>query len=189
MNQRQGGARPGLARPGWAGRGLARRGFSISKGSDMNATRIADEFDLSRISLGTVISQEECEHLFGVTHRSDPEQYNLCLVQFYKRLERRLHKLGRMHFTLRSRKGDVVVLTSRESKDYNRNYFSNCMGGMRLAHRRMCGIKRSDLSMSERSELEQTIARQGIILSSMRTRIDPAELVSVSTRTVPSMKR
>lgn len=154
----------------------------------MNARQIAKTIELKSLKPGVSITQRECEILLRPTGFRNEHEYHFQLMILCKEVERLLKQSGAI-YTIRAIKGSLCVLTDSEASKFNASSFQLAQSKMRRSHRRLMAVQTSRLTADEQALHEQNISRQAIILSSMRQRINPSELATAATRTVPSIRR
>jgi hypothetical protein len=132
--------------------------------------------EVSQLMQGDTIDVAECESITEVT--SESKQYPFALMQLAKQIETELWLLGKQ-WTVCTTGGSVRILTNAEAIAYNAATFDAGRRKMRLAHKRSIAIDASSLTDELRQQLMENIARQGRMLSAMRTTKQPIEVQAV----------
>lgn len=173
----------GRARLGVARLGRARDFFSEATMSSRAIREIVLSLDLDGIEPGTEIDRNRCEALLAGRY-IDRYDYQQQLLQLGSELERELRRRGKT-VTVRRCKFYLQVLSDSASLKFNSNAFSLHKRAMSRDHKRLLAVNPVNLSDEEREAHEKALARQAMILSSMRKRQSITELLTPTIRSVP----
>lgn len=154
--------RQGKVRFGRVGRGKARDFYSTKRKSSM--------FDISvdNVEAGSVLSQADCEALFGFSYEINPTVYQFKLMQLSDYVEKELAKLDRI-LTVVCDGQTVRVLTHEQASIYNQKHFDNAIRKMRRCNRRLQAVDIRELGPDRIKQHDGGIVRQSRILQAIKT--------------------
>lgn len=125
------------------------------------------EIDIESIEPGSVLSQSDCDQLFGFSFETNPSDWQLKLVQLSDYVERELHKVHRV-LTVVCEGRTVRVLTHEEASIYNQKHFDNAIKKMRKCNRRKQAVDVSSLNEDQRKSHDSGLLRQSRILQAVK---------------------
>lgn len=146
-----------MARQAEVGRGQAR----VLKGKRMH------DIDIESIEPGSVLSQSDCDQLFGFAYETNPVEWQFKLMQLSDYVERELHKANRV-LTVVCEGRTVRVLTHEEASIYNQKHFDNAIKKMRKCNRRKQAVDVSTLNEDQRKSHDNGLLRQSRILQAVK---------------------
>lgn len=125
------------------------------------------EIDIESIEPGSVLSQSDCDQLFGFSFETNPSDWQLKLVQLSDYVERELHKANRV-LTVVCQGHTVRVLTHEEASVYNQKHFDNAIKKMRKCNRRKMAVDVTGFSGDQRKSHDSGLLRQSRILQAVK---------------------
>lgn len=125
------------------------------------------EIDIESIEPGSVLSQSDCDQLFGFAYETNPVEWQFKLMQLSDYVERELHKANRV-LTVVCEGRTVRVLTHEEASVYNQKHFDNAIKKMRKCNRRKQAVDVSTLNDDQRKSHDNGLLRQSRILQAVK---------------------
>lgn len=127
------------------------------------------DIDFESVAAGSVLSEADCEKLFGVTYGVDPVQYQFKLMQLSDYVERELAKRGDM-LTVVCDGRTVRVLSHEEASIYNQRHFDNAIKKMRKCNRRLTAVDIREMSQEQIAQHDKSLVRQSRILMAIKSK-------------------
>ena len=125
------------------------------------------EIDIESIEPGSVLSQSDCDQLFGFAYETNPVEWQFKLMQLSDYVERELHKANRV-LTVVCEGRTVRVLTHEEASIYNQKHFDNAIKKMRKCNRRKQAVDVTTLNEDQRKSHDSGLLRQSRILQAVK---------------------
>jgi hypothetical protein len=127
-------------------------------------------FDISidNVEAGSVLSQADCEALFGFSYEINPTVYQFKLMQLSDYVEKELAKTDRI-LTVVCDGQTVRVLTHEQASIYNQKHFDNAIRKMRRCNRRLQAVDIRELGPDRIKQHDGGIVRQSRILQAIKT--------------------
>lgn len=130
------------------------------------AERYEREIDVEAIRKGDVIPRSKIASLHGIPYRSSNERrIETAGVAFRTWLERRLHEIHGVEWTVIEVQGDTRILTDSEALLYHRKFFKKHMRGARRNTRKLADVDSDSLTFEEQQERDRAVWVQKAMLA------------------------
>ena len=125
------------------------------------------EVDIEGIEPGSMLSESDCELLFGFAYEKNPVDYQFKLMQLSDYVERELAKANRV-LTVVCEGRTVRILTHEEAAVYNEKHFQNAIKKMRKCNRRKTAVDVAGFTEDAKKSHDQGLIRQSRILQAIK---------------------